>query len=287
MDEPHSADRRIVALMRISTWNLLHGISLSGNAPGEVTADGLAQASLLGCDVLAIQEVDCNQIRSNHVHQTLEIARATGLNHWCYAPAITGTPGEEWAAATDVHLHHHTDAPVETTPRYGNALLSRFPMSNIEILRFAPSRFSMPLLVPGTPRPQIMKVADEPRVAILAELDTPHGVIHVATAHLSFIPGTNVRQLKALAKALKKRAGSNPAFLIGDFNLPGRIPTRVASLPSLARCATYPTPNPKIQFDHILAQGLSIEQIEIARASAQNVALEISDHRALTIDVWN
>jgi len=282
---PKTAEGRIVTGMRIGTWNLLHAMAITGQAPGQVSNEGLAQAALLECDILAIQEVDSNQSRSNNSHQTQTIALATGLEHWCYAPALIGTPGESWNDATDEHIHRHFDSEIDSTARYGNGLLSRFPMRDIDVVRFAPSRFSMPLLIPGNPRPRIMKIADEPRVAIFATIETPSGDIHVATTHLSFVPGTNVRQLKETSRRLKERAGGSPAYLLGDFNLPGKIPARIVGMTSLAQLATYPTPNPKIQFDHILAQGLSQKVATEAFASARSLALDISDHRALTVDI--
>jgi endonuclease/exonuclease/phosphatase family metal-dependent hydrolase len=269
--------------MRVITWNLLHGIAL---AQGE-SMPSLAQvASKISADIIGLQEVDRDQPRSEHEHQTQIVAQAMGLPHWVFAPAIIGTPGESWEGADDSHIHAHDHLPhSQTEPHYGVGLASRYPMTNVEVLRFKAAPLSLPLVIPGNPRPRIIKVADEPRVAIIADLETPSGIVTVATAHLSFVPGYNVKQIRQLSKHLTER--KNPVLIIGDFNLPGQISARVTRWDSLAKLATYPTFKPRIQFDHMLARGFSEESVKLAKASAHTLALEISDHCALVVEISN
>jgi hypothetical protein len=54
---------------------------------------------------------------------------------------------------------------------------------------------------------------------------------------------------------------------------------------SLAELPTYPTFKPRIQFDHIVARGLSEETIKRAQESAEVLQLPISDHCALVVEV--
>ena len=269
--------------MRVITWNLLHGIALT---QGESTP-GLAEiAGQISADIIGLQEVDRNQPRSNYEHQTEVVAQAIGLPHWIFAPAVIGTPGESWESADDSHIHSNDHLPnSQTPPHYGVGLASRYPMTNVEVLRFKAAPLSLPLLFPGNPRPRIIKVADEPRVAIIADLETPSGTITVSTAHLSFVPGYNVKQIRALGKHLAAR--ENPVLMIGDFNLPGQISARVTGCDSLAKLPTYPTLKPRIQFDHMLARGFGAESVKLAKASAHTLALEISDHCALVVEVSN
>jgi endonuclease/exonuclease/phosphatase family metal-dependent hydrolase len=267
--------------MRVATWNLLHGIALAD--PKE--APSLAQvASSISADLIGLQEVDRQQTRSNYEHQTKTVADAMGLAYWVYAPAITGTPGESWEGATDshIHTHQHMESDPEQ-PHYGVGLASRYPMTNIEVLRFKAAPISLPLVVPSNPRPRIIKVADEPRVAIIADVETPLGMFTVATAHLSFVPGFNVKQLRTLTKHLSNR--SNPVLIFGDFNLPGKIATVVSRWDSLAVLPTYPTFKPRIQFDHVISRGLSAESIQRAKDSAEIMQLAISDHCALVVEI--
>lgn len=267
--------------MRVATWNLLHGIPLLDplNVP-----DLTQVASLISADLIGLQEVDRNQGRSNYEHQTKTVADAMSLPYWIFAPAVTGTPGELWEGATDTHVHSHDHSDVEPSqPHYGIGLASRYPLTDIEILRFKAAPFSLPLLVPGDPRPRILKVSDEPRLAIIADVDTPLGKITVANTHLSFVPGYNIKQLRTLTKHLASRA--NQVVIIGDFNLPGKIAKFVSRWDSLAQLPTYPTFKPRIQFDHIISRGLSEAAIKRAQASATAMPLAISDHCALVVEI--
>jgi len=128
-----------------------------------------------------------------------------------------------------------------------------------------------------------MKVSDEPRLAIIANVETPLGTITVANAHLSFVPGYNVKQLRKLTKYLVDRP--NPVLVIGDFNLPGKVANFVSRWESLATLPTYPTFNPRIQFDHIISRGLAEETVRKAKNSAEVMPLAISDHCALVVEI--
>jgi endonuclease/exonuclease/phosphatase family metal-dependent hydrolase len=267
--------------MRVATWNLLHGIPLLD----PLNVPNLAEvASSITADLIGLQEVDRKQVRSNFEHQTKTVADALGLPFWVYVPSVTGTPGESWEGATDAHIHSNDQTDEgQDQPHYGIGLASRYPLKNIEVFRFKAAPFSLPLLVPSDPRPRMIKVADEPRVAIIADVDTPLGTITVANVHLSFVPGYNVKQLRKLTKHLGNR--SNPVIILGDFNLPGKITNLVSRWDSLAAAPTYPTFKPRIQFDHIIARGLNAETIKQARNSVEVMPLAISDHCALVVEI--
>ena len=275
--------------MRVATWNLLHGIALTA----QDSPPSLAQvASELKADLIGLQEVDRSQPRSNFEHQTQIVAVAMELPHWIFAPALIGTPGESWETANDLHVDQNGNAnqngnahqlPDDSRPQYGVGLASRYPIENLSVMRFKAAPISLPLLIPGNPKPQVIKVADEPRVAIIADINTPTGVVTVATTHLSFVPGFNVKQLRQLAKEVALR--KNPALIFGDFNLPGKFSKFVTKWDALASLPTYPTFKPRVQFDHILASGYSQEIVTQTRNSAQALALPISDHCALVVEV--
>lgn len=267
--------------MRVATWNLLHGIPLRD----PLNVPELAQvATSISADLIGLQEVDRQQARSNYEHQTKTVADALGLPFWIFAPAVVGTPGETWEGATDTQVHSHEHLEAESDqPHYGIGLASRYPLNNVKIMRFDAAPFSLPLLVPSEPRPRMMKVSDEPRVAIIADVETPLGTVTVANAHLSFVPGYNVKQLRKLTKHLGDRP--NPVIVLGDFNLPGRLANLVSRWDSLATLPTYPTFKPRIQFDHIITKGFSEETITRARNSAEVLPLAISDHCALVVEI--
>ena len=88
--------------MRVATFNVLHGVAVRDGAaatagdrpPG--AGSGLLGAAVaeLAADVLGLQEVDIAQPRSGGRHQVRDAAEAMAAEHWRFAPAVRGTPGE-------------------------------------------------------------------------------------------------------------------------------------------------------------------------------------------------
>jgi endonuclease/exonuclease/phosphatase family metal-dependent hydrolase len=281
--------------MRLATFNLLHGMPIVGGGPSmprdaegrptgppEHTDDTELREAVrrLQADVIGLQEVDRHQTRSGGFDQTAVVAETLEAEHFLFAPSVLGTPGspQGWEPAD----HEHDLLPQDTAfhgPLYGVGLVSRLPVSRWEVFRFAAAPASIPLLVPAQPRPQLVKVADEPRAAIAAVIEGEQGPFTVVTAHLSFIPGFNVRQLRALRHRTAHLP--RPLFLTGDFNLPGKLPRRLTGFRSLASGPTYPSTGPKVQFDHLLADGLP----ETTRTVATVHSLPVSDHCAVTVDL--
>lgn len=263
-------DQRI----RLATFNLLHGRSLRD---GRSEPSRLASAAAeLAPDVVGLQEVDRQQRRSGSVDQTALVAETIGAAHWRFVPSIHGTPGGRptWTPAFE------EDGATTTGPTYGVGLVSRFPVRAWRVRRFPPAPFALPLLVPNEGgRPRLMRVPDEPRTAIAAVVDGPSGAFTVATAHLSFVPGPNARQLRALVRWIADLP--RPAFLVGDFNLPGGLPRRLTGWTPLAVAATYPSWRPRVQFDHLLADGLPPHAVHAEHV----LTLEVSDHCALAVDL--
>jgi endonuclease/exonuclease/phosphatase family metal-dependent hydrolase len=244
--------------LRVATWNLLHGLSPS---TGQVDPELLArQAALLECDVLAIQEVDQGQPRSGNRSQTDDIAHALGAADARFLPALSGTPGGRWDAPSD-----------EDLPHYGIGLISRLPVRHWHTLALPSGSSGLPLLVPTERGPRIAYVHDEPRMALAAELDH----VTVACVHLSFVPGRNIRQLRHVVRWLRSLPG--PHLLMGDFNLPGALPRRVTGWHSLARTATYPSWQPRVQFDHVLSS------TRWPVVDVRTPTIEVSDHRPLVV----
>ena len=252
--------------MRLATFNLLHGRSLTD---GRVVPERLAEAArTLDADVLGLQEVDRGQGRSGGADQTEQVARATGAEHWRFVPAIVGTPGATWRAATD-----DEDAGL---PAYGVGLVSRWPVLHWQVVRLPAARVRAPVLLPGTRR--VIWLQDEPRVGIVAAVETPLGPVTVGTTHLSFVPGRNGAQLRTLTAAMARLPG--PHVLLGDFNLPGPLPRLLTRWRALARTPTYPSPEPRVQLDHVLASG-DLPPVTAVEA----LPLPVSDHRALVVQL--
>jgi endonuclease/exonuclease/phosphatase family metal-dependent hydrolase len=257
--------------LRVGTFNLLHGLSL---ADGRADARTLTNAvRTLEADVLGLQEVDRGQPRSGLVDQTALVAEALGAKEWRFVPALHGTPGPEraWTAAAD------GDGDEGDGPSYGIGLVSRLPVRSWHVRRFPPAPLGAPLLVPGSRG--LVHVPDEPRCALAAVLDGPAGPFTVVTAHLSFVPGWNLGQLRRVTRWATGLPA--PRLLVGDLNVPGRVPARVTGWTRLARVPTYPSYRPRVQFDHALGHGLDGTRVE----AMSSHAVGVSDHCALTVDL--
>ncbi|WNG81950.1 endonuclease/exonuclease/phosphatase family protein [Mycobacterium sp. ITM-2016-00316] len=251
--------------MRIATFNILHGRTVGDGVHPERLADCVRE---LDPDVLALQEVDLEQQRSGRADLTAVAAEAMGAVSHRFVAAISGTPGATWMAATG------EEQP--GTAAYGIALLSRYPAVSWQVVRLPriPTRF--PMYLPGPKR--LMIVDEEPRAAIIAQLDTPLGEISVANTHLSFVPGWNRRQLRRLMKDLDGLPG--PHILAGDLNLTPSAAARWSKMRALASGPTFPATEPTRQLDHILTDDPGLR----ARHWAVPVA-GLSDHRPLVVDI--
>jgi endonuclease/exonuclease/phosphatase family metal-dependent hydrolase len=252
--------------MRIATFNILHGRS---PVDDRVDPERFSEAVLvLDADVLCLQEVDRNQPRSQHADLTALAAKVMGAHEHRFVAALSGTPGATWLAATG---EEQPDAAA-----YGLALLSRYPVTGWQVLRLPPVPLRTPVRFAGRWRPEWVR--DEPRVAVLAEVDTPIGGLRVATTHLSFIRWWNVRQLRLLIRSV--RDGSTPLVLTGDLNMDARRVSDLTGLRPLASGLTFPAHAPAEQLDHILTDDASL----VTRRDSV-VELPLSDHRALVADI--
>jgi endonuclease/exonuclease/phosphatase family metal-dependent hydrolase len=254
-----------VESVRLATWNIL-----SGRSPGLAGVDVEAFCDAvrsLDADVLALQEVDRAQPRSQGHDLAALAAEAMGAVDHRFVPALAGPP-DHWEAATGFE---HPDVPA-----YGVALLSRLPVAGWRAVRLPPA----PVRVPHRSSGQVRLVHDEPRVAVVAEVARPGAPFDVVATHLSYLRPWNARQLVRLMSVLTSVLAdrSRPLVLMGDLNMRPRPAARLTCLTALASGATYPAHAPALQIDHLLADGLS------SRAG-HAVRLPLSDHRALVADV--
>ena len=253
--------------MRLATWNVLNGTSLSD---GLVDAGRLRRAAAsLRADVLALQEVDRGQPRSHHLDLVAEVAAGTGAAGWRFVPALIGTPGGRWRAAHEGDDGHEPAA-------YGVGLVSAHPVVSWHVLRLRPARVVSPVLLPGSRR--VIWLRDEPRVVVAAVLQGPYGLMTAAATHLSFVPGWNAWQLLRLTRWLSALPG--PKVLLGDLNMPGRAAAAVSQWRVLGRGRTFPSPEPRVQLDHALASG----RLPAVR-SVETPVVDVSDHRPLVVEL--
>jgi endonuclease/exonuclease/phosphatase family metal-dependent hydrolase len=252
--------------VRLATFNILHG-----RHPVDGTVDLTRFATAvrdLDADVLALQEVDRDQPRSQLADLTAVAAEAMHARSRRFVAALAGTPGSAWIAATG------DEQPGTAT--YGVALLSRYPAHTWQVVRLPTLRPRFPMWSRGAGR--VLIVHEEPRVAVAARLSTPLGEITCACTHLSFVPGWNAVQLRRLRRDLD--ALPTPLVLMGDLNMSGSRPSRLTGYRSLAELATFPADAPARQLDHVLLRG----RLPDVRA-AHTPQLPLSDHRPLIVEL--
>lgn len=250
--------------MRIATFNILGGRSPADDRVNiERFAGAIAQ---LDADVLALQEVDRNQPRSEHADLTTAAAEAMGATEHRFVAALSGERGDTWVAADG------EEQPEAAA--YGIALLTRYPVLAWQVTRLPALPTRVPMLFRGHRRP--VWVTDEARVAVAAVVDTPRARMTVAGTHLSFIPGWNGRQLRLLMRSMATRP--RPLVLMGDLNMGPRRAARLTGMRPLATDATFPAGGPDRQLDHVLLDG------ELPPVRFQAVQLPLSDHLAVIVD---
>jgi endonuclease/exonuclease/phosphatase family metal-dependent hydrolase len=254
--------------VRIASVNIASGRDASGR-PVDAAALAAAMAGL-GADVVAVQEVDSGQPRSQDIDQPDVLARALGATDWRWAPTVAGTPGpaHAWRAIDPIGLH----GAGGKGPRYGVALFSRLPVRRWHVLGLRAGRAKLPLPTGGSP-PRLWWVPDEPRAVIAAELD---GLTVVGT-HLSFAPHTAARQLLRLRTWAAALPG--PVLVAGDLNLVGPLPEILTGGTRLVHGPTFPAHDPRVQLDHLLSLG------DLRGADPQVRRLAVGDHRAVVITV--
>lgn len=251
--------------MRLASFNILHARSQTDD---RVDIDRFAAAiASLDADVLALQEVDRYQSRSSDADLTAVAAEAMGAPEHRFVAALSGVPGATWMAADG---NEQPDSAA-----YGIALLSRYPVHAWHTVRLAPVPLKFPMWFKGSRRPELIR--DEPRVAVAAAVETPHGMVTVADVHLTFVEWWNGRQLALVRDSLA--TADRPLVLMGDLNMGPARAARITGMRPLVSEPTFPAHTPRMQLDHVLLDG------DLPTATGRAVEMPLSDHRALVVDV--
>ena len=270
--------------MRVISWNLLHGQVIPPLAEQDWQQNLITSAKDVAKhfqpDFISLQEVDYLQPRSGNINQTKLIAESMGLKYWYYLPALLGTPGSRWQKVKNLEpgiISQNTNNPSPNTS-YGIGFATSVPIKKIYTKALGRSIIGMPLLVPkdNGKGARFIYVKDEPRVALIAELENG---LTIATTHLSFVPFVNVFQLNRLIIALKKLSGV--PVLVGDLNLPANIPSKLSGFKSVISQSTYPSWKPKIQFDYIMVANNQ----EVQATPLSIIKPSISDHVPIGVEL--
>jgi len=257
--------------------------------PPSATPTSLAEAAgkigeELAPDLVGVQECDYLLERSGNAHQIAEIATSIGAPYFAFAPSVIGTPGEKWRKlqASDQRIITNADSATQYEGGYGIGIVSKVEVLQWHRLDLGNAPFGAPLLIAGDEsgpgKPRMLYIRDEPRLAIAATLTNGYTVI---SAHLSFVPGYNLRQLnkiKRWAQELEIATGTM-AIITGDFNLPMNLPVVGSNWKSLASYSTYPSWGAKIQFDYILSKEA------LASKPLPTLMPGVSDHLPISAEI--
>jgi len=267
--------------MRLISWNLLHGQSLppaENEQDRALAAANLREiANLISADVITVQEVDENQSRSGELSQVKELANYHGAKYWGFARSVIGTPGVRWRKlelTEEKLITNESQIKSGLQSSYGIGLISKIPVKQWHLIQLGRSRLGLPLGVGSEKGMRLIYVKDEPRLAIAAELENGYTV---AVTHLSFVPLVNLYQLWRVKRWLGKLPGKH--LLTGDLNLPFDLPVKFSKWRSLSHHKTYPSWEPKIAFDYILAD------FEISANAIAPTKSKFSDHLPVTIEI--
>jgi hypothetical protein len=217
-----------------------------------------------------------------------DIAESLGARDWAMGPSVIGTPGESWRKKYD----HEPEIITNASPHaelmhecYGIGIVSKIPVISWHRLNLGNSPLGLPLIVPGDEsgkgKPRFIYVKDEPRLALAVVLENGFTVIN---AHLSFVPGFNLAQLRRVKKwgrQLSESTGTR-AIVVGDLNLPKNLPILASDWKSLVTQNTYPSWGGKIQFDYILSQDLAFGEYSVRNFAPTGV----SDHLPIGVEIF-
>jgi endonuclease/exonuclease/phosphatase family metal-dependent hydrolase len=279
--------------VRITSWNLLHGMAIppqKSSDPGALTR----AVHSLDSDLFGFQEVDHFLPRSQSRAQMRDIAESIGARDWAMGPSVIGTPGESWRKKHN----HEPEIISNSSPHselmhecYGIGIVSKIPVLSWHRLDIGNSPLGLPLIIPGDPsasnkdrqvRPKFIYVKDEPRLALAAVLENGFTVVNT---HLSFVPGFNLAQLHRIKKwalSIAESTGTR-AIVMGDLNLPKNLPIVASRWKSLVTQNTYPSWGGKIQFDYILSPDLAFGEFSVRDLPLTGV----SDHLPIGVEILN
>ncbi|HEY9375939.1 MAG TPA: endonuclease/exonuclease/phosphatase family protein [Jiangellaceae bacterium] len=234
--------------MRAATFNIHHGVGMDGRLDLERVAQTIES---LDADVIGLQEVDRRfGERSQFLDQPRVLSRRLGMR-LAYGPALDLEP-----------LHAG-----EPRRRYGNAVLSRYP-----IVR----RRNMTL--PRT-------AAVEQRALLRARIDLGDRVVDAYTTHLE-AHDKGQRALQAAAVATTLASSDRPCLLLADLNArPDGV--EMAAIAAVLDDAwtvgtghgrTHPATAPTRRIDAVL------HSADLVATAAWVVATTASDHRPVVVE---
>lgn len=227
------------------TFNIRHA------APKDSYAglpDKLAEScAALEADVLALQEVDVGVPRSCKADLAKVAADGCGMAYYFAKARKHAGRGQ-----------------------YGNALLVRGSITDVEIVKLSGDHRHTVRLGPIT-----LKPFREPRNAIIASVTVGGAHISVGTGHFAADRAVRHAQLTTAAARLAARAA--PRILLGDFNVPWQQAADWLQPYGLTLAEADRDPKQQTGIDHVAVDGLAVTHVETRW-------LPISDHPAKIVE---
>lgn len=249
-----SGENSSITKLRVATYNVHACVGSDGQRSESRIAEIIAA---LDVDIIGLQELDLGRRRSAGTDQAGLIAEQLGWSRF-FHPAMS-----------------------RAEEQYGDAILSRFPMS----LRQAAI---LPSDAPFYCR--------ETRAALWVDVMTPLGRIHVFNTHFGLGRLERVTQARLLVGPdwLGRIDNGEALVAVGDFNsVQGSPPYRIIAsklrdvrtfLSGNPALRTFPTKLPFLGLDHIfLNEALYATHVEVARTAKARVA---SDHFPVIANIW-
>lgn len=238
---------------RLLTYNV-HGCRGTDKIVSPARIAGVIEAT--GADVVALQELDFNRVRSGFIDQAAAVAAELAMD-FHYQPA--------WHLAEE---------------KLGDAILTRLPMR----------------LMKAGALPSFSRWKRERRGALWVRLETGGRPVHLINTHLGLNLRDRLAQTEALfgAEWLGNPQCDSPLVLCGDFNaLPGSAVHRrvlqqlhdvhANTLTPRRRRRTFPTRYPMACLDHVfLSENVTVHHVEVVRTPVTRIA---SDHYPLLAEL--
>ena len=239
---PARADEPAPRRLRVLCYNIHHGEGLDGKVDLPRLADVIRRTEP---DLVALQEVDDRTQRTGHVNQIEVLAELTRL-HGRFAKQLDYEGGG-----------------------YGQAILSRFPLSEIEVR-----------WLPGMP-------ARERRIVASVTVEANGAALTFASTHLHHA-NTAIREQQADALNRLFAGEDRPVVLAGDLNAtPDSKPITIlrqhwqSATAEMDEMLTFPAGKPERQLDYVLFRPRGRFHVHSVHVIEEPVA---SDHRPLLVE---
>jgi endonuclease/exonuclease/phosphatase family metal-dependent hydrolase len=192
------------AEIRVMTFNIRHGRGMDD----QVDLDRIAmEIERSGADIIGLQEVDRFLSRSDAIDQTAQLADRLGMQ---YSYSASEDAQNDTRLA---HLIRDNNATTGENGGYGNALLSRFPITGHQQHYLASTR--------------------ERRSVLQTDIDINGQQITVCVTHLGLDEEEQMVQVHTIATLLQNIRGE--IILMGDFNVKADSPVLAQLLPHLSK----------------------------------------------------